>query len=81
MPDIKVPKVYLLHEHQCFWLLKNIFFGIPKNTEIEYAHTYGHSKDRIEISVKNMLYFELYKKTKFCNFFVPIHNHKFVFFL
>jgi hypothetical protein len=30
-----------------------------KKPEIKYAHTYGDSKDTIEILDKNILYFEL----------------------
>jgi hypothetical protein len=36
-----------------------------KKIEIKYLHTYKYSKDTVEISEKNMLYFELYKKDKF----------------
>jgi hypothetical protein len=51
---------------------------ISKNDFI-FAHTYRHSKGTVEILEKNMLYFEL-EKNKFLQKFIPIHNHKFVFF-
>jgi hypothetical protein len=51
---------------------------ISKN-DIIFAHTYRHSKGTVEILEKNMLYFELHKKTNFYKS-LSLHNHKFVFF-
>jgi hypothetical protein len=43
---------------------------------ILYSHIPRHSKGTVEILEKNMLYFELHKKNKFLQKFIPIHNHK-----